>query len=83
MTACRLAGKFIGVAIMAFWNSPGRVEAHAHAACLCALQQQARLGELRKGWAAQGLPEIRMRLGLSCGTVLHGNVGSNRRMEWT
>ena len=76
-------GKFIGDAIMAFWNSPGRVEAHAHAACACALRQQRRLAGLREKWAKEGLPEIRMRLGLSCGTVLHGNVGSSRRMEWT
>ena len=76
-------GKFIGDAIMAFWNSPGRVEAHAHAACACALLQQHRLVELRAKWAQKKLPGIRMRLGLSCGTVLHGNVGSHRRMEWT
>ena len=68
---------------MAFWNSPERVEAHAHAACASALEQQRRLGELRARWAAAGLPEMRMRIGLSCGTVLHGNVGSNSRMEWT
>ena len=76
-------GKFIGDAIMAFWNSPGRVERHAAAACACALRQQRRLGELRDGWAKKGLPALRMRLGLSSGTVLHGNVGSHRRMEWT
>ena len=68
---------------MAFWNSPDLVPDHAHAACACALEQQRRLGALCTRWASAGLPEVRMRLGLSSGTVLHGNVGSNSRMEWT
>ncbi len=88
MSACIEAsggtvGKFIGDAIMAFWNSPDPVADHACVACAAALAQQARLAELRAGWVAMGYPPIAMRLGLSTGVVLHGTVGSHRRMEWT
>jgi adenylate cyclase len=75
-------GKYIGDAIMAFWNSPNTVEGHAAAACAAALEQQELLGELRRRLAARGLPPLHARMGLSSGTVLHGNIGSRRRMEW-
>ena len=55
---------------------------HARAACACALRQQAALARLRAKWAADGLPQLRARMGLSTGTVLHGNIGSRCRMEW-
>ena len=66
----------------AFWNSPNDVKDHARAACACALRQQALLARLRTQWAAEGLPQLRARMGLSTGTVLHGNIGSRCRMEW-
>ena len=75
-------GKYIGDAIMAFWNSPNVVEGHAAVACAAALEQQAILAALRCKLVARGLPPLRARMGLSCGTVLHGNIGSRRRMEW-
>ena len=75
-------GKYIGDAIMAFWNSPNAVDGHAAVACAAALEQQALLAALRRRLVARGLPPLRARMGLSCGTVLHGNIGSRRRMEW-
>ncbi len=75
-------GKYIGDAIMAFWNSPNVVEGHAAAACAAALEQQQLLAALRRRLAARGLPPLHARMGLSSGTVLHGNIGSRRRMEW-
>jgi hypothetical protein len=75
-------GKYIGDAIMAFWNSPNNVEGHAAAACAAALEQQQLLAALRRRLATRGLPPLHARMGLSSGTVLHGNIGSRRRMEW-
>ena len=66
---------------MAFWNSPNAVDGHAAVACAAALEQQALLAALRRRLVARGLPPLRARMGLSCGTVLHGNIGSRRRME--
>ena len=63
-------GKYIGDAIMAFWNSPAAVEGHAAVACAAALEQQALLAALRRRLLARGLPPLRARMGLSCGTVL-------------
>jgi hypothetical protein len=75
-------GKYIGDAIMAFWNSPNTVEGHAAAACAAALEQQQLLAAMRDRMSARGLPPLHARMGLSSGTVLHGNIGSRRRMEW-
>ena len=66
----------------AFWNSPNDVTEHAHTACACALRQQGLLAQLRERWAAEGLPQLRVRMGMSTGIVLHGNIGSKYRMEW-
>mmetsp|Transcript_55642 Transcript_55642/g.146847 ORF Transcript_55642/g.146847 Transcript_55642/m.146847 type:complete len:271 (+) Transcript_55642:1494-2306(+) len=75
-------GKYIGDAVMAFWNSPIELEDHGSAACESALAQQARLAQLRVMCASRGLPQLHARIGINAGTVLHGNVGSRHRMEW-
>lgn len=54
-----IVDKYIGDAIMAFWNAPLTLPHHATTACLVALQVQKRLGELRKGWYT--FPEFSMK----------------------
>jgi hypothetical protein len=58
------SGKYIGDAIMAFWNSPDDCPDHPTAACAAALAMQRHLGDLRGKWAARGLPPVHMRLGV-------------------
>lgn len=77
--------KFIGDAVMAVWGdleSDGAVEDAAGAA-RAALAMGERLAELNVKWKAEGMPLLRMGIGLNHGTVLIGNIGSPRRMEFT
>lgn len=75
--------KFIGDAIMAFWNAPETVDDHPLVACDVALRCQTRLAELNVGWTAAGHPPVRSRIGLHTDTALVGNLGSTKRMDYT
>ena len=44
-----IVDKYIGDAVMAFWNAPLYLEDHAKIACSVALKSQKRLEELREG----------------------------------
>jgi adenylate cyclase len=73
--------KFIGDAIMAFWNAPEDVPDHAVRACEAALACQRKLAEMKK--ADPALASVSARIGISTGDVLVGNIGSTERMNYT
>jgi len=75
--------KYEGDAIMAFWGAPVPQQDHAVRACLAALDNQSRLGELRREFAAAGLPSVRARIGINTGEMIIGNMGSSKRFEFT
>jgi adenylate cyclase len=75
--------KFIGDAVMAFWNAPSDQEDHAARAIGCALRMQARLAELRKGWEERGLPPVKIGIGIATGPASVGNMGSRDRFNYT
>ncbi len=75
--------KYIGDAIVAIFGAPLEQPDHAERAVRAALRCQAKLEELRLSWAARGLPELRMRIGLNSGTAVVGNMGSQQRFDYT
>jgi adenylate cyclase len=75
--------KFIGDAIMAFWNAPRPNPAHAADACRAALANQRHLDRLNELWRAAGKPVFSTRVGLHTGPVVVGNIGSVHRMNYT
>ncbi len=75
--------KYIGDAVMAFWGAPSPNPAHARAAVEAALNNQARLRELRALWRRAGKPELRARIGLHTGDLVVGNMGSESRLNYT
>ncbi|XXJ18754.1 adenylate/guanylate cyclase domain-containing protein [Desulfovibrio caledoniensis] len=75
--------KYIGDAVMAFWNAPVRNPAHAHDACLAALRCRAALRIFNRGRRDSGQPEFRTRMGIHTGEAVVGNIGSSDRMAYT
>lgn len=75
--------KYIGDAIMGFWNSPYPQPDHAIRACSTALDMQARLNELNKKWVADGGRALHSGVGINTGIVKVGNIGSEKRIAWT
>ncbi len=75
--------KYIGDAIMAFWNAPLNQPLHANMACLTALDQIDRLHVLQEKFAAHDLPLIDCRIGINSGHMIVGNMGSSTRFDYT
>ncbi len=81
--------KFMGDAVMAFWNAPILEPTHAASACRAALAMQAEMDRLNREDAAQkaaaGEPHrpIRIGIGLNTGACCVGNVGSPQRFDYS
>jgi adenylate cyclase len=75
--------KFIGDAVMAFWNAPLDDPEHARHACQAAIEMQAALRQLSDRWEAEGLARQQMRIGINTGPASVGNMGSSRRFAYT
>jgi adenylate cyclase len=75
--------KYIGDAVMAFWNSPLPDDKHCYHACLSALKFQAKLSQLNKQWLEEGKPELPTRIGIHTGEAIVGNLGSSTRVNYT
>lgn len=75
--------KFIGDALMAVFGAPLPLPNHAWSAVCSALDMRQRLSVFNQNRLAQGQPELRIGIGLSSGEVVSGNIGSQRKMEYT
>jgi adenylate cyclase len=75
--------RFIGDAVMAMWGAPLDDPQQARNAVLAACEMQADVARLRDELARQGLPPIRMRVGLHSCNAIVGNLGSDDRFDYT
>ncbi|MCS6988631.1 MAG: adenylate/guanylate cyclase domain-containing protein [Chloroherpetonaceae bacterium] len=75
--------KYIGDAVVAFWNAPLPVEDHALKACYAAIEMQEKLKEMRPIWKAKYGHEIYSRMGINTAPVIVGNMGSQGRFAYT
>ena len=80
--------KYIGDAIVAFYGAPVNVENHEKKSCFTALAMQEALNDLRIKWKKENdWPDIvysmQHRIGLNCGKMVTGNMGSEMRMNYT
>ncbi|MCF1710841.1 adenylate/guanylate cyclase domain-containing protein [Tabrizicola sp. J26] len=73
--------KFIGDAIMAFWNAPLDLPDHEVRAAVAALRMRHALSRFNASGAAP--KPVRLALGLASGTVCVGNIGSRDRFNYT
>lgn len=74
--------KFMGDAVMAFWNAPLPDPLHASEACRAALEMQAAI-VAANAERAGGLPPIRIGIGVNTGPCVVGNVGSPSRFDYS
>ncbi len=75
--------KYIGDAVMAFWNAPLDMPNHAEAAVQTALDMQAALSALNEQFAARNWPHVKIGVGVNSGRMSVGNMGSTFRMSYT
>ncbi|MFH0701994.1 MAG: adenylate/guanylate cyclase domain-containing protein [bacterium] len=75
--------KFIGDAIMAFWNAPVEIEDHAFLAVKTAVEMLEELEKLREKWTQQGRILIDIGVGINTADVTVGNIGSDKIKDYT
>ena len=76
--------KFMGDAIMALWGAPLSHEDDADRAMKAAIEMMATLDQLNQKWAQDGREQqVQIGIGINFGEVFAGNIGSDRRLEYT
>jgi adenylate cyclase len=81
--------KFMGDAVMAFWNAPLDDSAHPSHACNAALRMMHEMESLNERWReeaeAKGRPfnPVRLGIGLNTGVCCVGNLGSETRFDYS
>jgi adenylate cyclase len=75
--------KYMGDAVMAFWGAPKAQPDHARRACLAALEMLDELEKLNVDFERDGIPRLEMGIGLNTGPMAVGNMGSERRFDYT
>jgi adenylate cyclase len=81
--------KFMGDAVMAFWNAPLDDNAHPSHACSAALRMMREMHTLNELWReeaeAKGRPykPVKLGIGLNTGLCCVGNLGSETRFDYS
>lgn len=78
-----IINKFIGDAVMAVFGEPIQDENHPLNAVKCGYEMLQRVAELDEKWQKEGKPTIQIGVGINTGEVFVGNIGSEKRMEYT
>lgn len=77
-----MVNDFIGDAILAVFGAPLDDAEHARHAVLSALAMGETLARLNERWSAEGLPALRMGVGIHTGEVFAGNVGRAGKVKY-
>ena len=75
--------KYMGGSLMAFWGAPEIQPDHVVLACRAALAIAAAVRADNEERRALGLEPVRVRIGISTGIALVGNIGAPSRMNYT
>lgn len=74
---------FFGDSVPAFFDPlDGPLQAAVRRALLCAIEMQESMGPLNKRNLKEGLPQVRMGVGVHAGEVIVGNIGSETRAKY-
>jgi len=74
--------EFLGDAVLAVFGAPSRNDDDPDRAVRCALAMQSAMTEVNSANREDGLPEVQMALALNTGSVVAGNIGSERRSKY-
>ncbi len=75
--------KYVGDCVMAFWNAPSDQPDHAARALRAALAMQRALDPLNRRLDAEGLPTIRVGVGINTGEAVVGDIGGAAMRDYT
>ncbi len=75
--------KFIGDGLMVEFGAPLEDEHQEKHALETAIAMQKELKMLNEKWSQQGRPNLKMGIGIHTGFAIVGNIGSEKRMEYT
>jgi PAS domain S-box-containing protein len=75
--------KFLGDGLLALFGTPLPQADHSQRAVLAALEIQQAIGAFNTSRSQQGAMTLDMGIGINSGEAIVGNIGSERRMEYT
>ena len=81
--------KFMGDAVMAFWNAPLDDSAHPSHACSAALRMMREMEDLNRRWREEAEAKgrsyrpVQLGIGLNTGICCVGNLGSETRFDYS
>jgi class 3 adenylate cyclase/HAMP domain-containing protein len=78
-----IVDKYIGDAIMAIWGAPLQHDDDALQSVLAGLEMIEAVQEFNKKQIELGKPEFHIGIGINYGVVTVGNIGSERKMDYT
>ncbi|HTM19060.1 MAG TPA: adenylate/guanylate cyclase domain-containing protein [Kofleriaceae bacterium] len=75
--------KFVGDEIIGLFGAPIAMEDAAYKAVVCALEMMSALEEFNRTRQAENQPPIKIGVGINTGSVITGNIGSTRALQYT
>jgi adenylate cyclase len=74
--------EFTGDGILVFFGAPQALPDHCKRSVRCALDMQQAMAGLNQQLSERSLPELRMGIGINCGRLIVGNIGSEKRKKY-
>jgi class 3 adenylate cyclase len=74
--------EFTGDGILVFFGAPRLLPNHTERAVVCAIKMQESMKELNEENRKLGLPHLEMGIGINCGKLVVGNIGSEKRKKY-
>jgi adenylate cyclase len=75
--------RFLGDAVMVIWGAPVEQNDHAQRACETAVAMAAEIARISTAESARLGATIHARIGINSGSMTAGNIGANRRFNYT
>ena len=73
----------VGDEIVAIWGAPAEQPNHAELAVRAGVEMEQEILRLHEKWKQAGLPILDMGVGINTGEMVVGNIGSQRKMDYT